>query len=247
MSKEITKGIYVDLDSLFDTRLGCLAEIDPALVEVALNENYLLRKTDNFSFIKPETFRELYDVRDVSTLKLSPPTPVIELVTEACIKLIKNSIDSPDGTGVCCYINIHPYKLSEQEIGDIMDLVVGRTKSIVSVAIIDKPLNELTFDYCDSTFDMMFMYDYSSFLEFNITANNHKKNTMFDKIVVAPEILDKEISKKQLESIGQKSKNLRNMSVRQILKIVTAPIFHLEMVDVDIFSVDIFRYRQKHE
>lgn len=241
---EKIKGIYIDLDSIFDTRLGCIAEIEPELVKTALDQGFLNRKADVFSFLKDETFKQLYDSRNADTLKVSPYTQIFDILNVTCNKMLKNAVDSPDLTGVKIYLNIHPFKLSDEEIGDLLELMVDRTKKLVQVQIVDYSKEELTLSFCKKYFDVLFMYDYNNFLEYNVSKNEHKKNTLYDRILIAPELYYREFSKSELDAVYRKNPLISGKSVAEIMKITASPIVVLELIEAKYFSVDTELYKK---
>lgn len=250
---ETVKKVYIDLDSLFDTRLGCLAEIDSKLVLEALDNGFLKRNSDTFSFLKKDLFDKAYKLRDIETLKLSPFTACHKLLTSVCVAMLKGSIDGPDITGVKVVVNINPYKLSEVEAGDLLTLIVEKTGRLVEVELVDIPFAELTISHCESNYDVIFMYDYMYFLEQNIVARNHLKHSINDRILIAPEIFLREITKKDLDKIYRNNQALSNFSPAAAVKAMASPVVCIEFVSPEIFSVDqelyksdFYKVKEKH-
>ena len=233
------KGIYIDLDSIFDTRLGVIGEIDPKLIKEVFNEKYLFRKSDTFGIMQKKTFDELYSVRDYNTLKISPYTAIFSVVNDIINKLLETAVGVPDVTGVKLYVNIFPYKLSNSFIGDLLEFIVQKTKQLVIVEIIDKSIDDLTFSYCVDKFDFLIMYDYNAFLESNVKKLEHKKNSLNDRILICPPIFYKEFTKQEMDSLHRKNPALSGKSPIDLLKIMAAPVIILEMIEVMAFSVDI--------
>lgn len=231
-------GIYIDLDSLFDTRLGTLGLVNEALIPLALDQNYMGREQDVFSLLKKETFKQLYDLRDVETLKLSPITSCFKLLNDLVLNTLKIALDSPDCTGAKIYLNIYPYKLSDEEIGDLMDLVVTSTKNQVQVEVIFKAPDELTVDYCEQHLVVLVMYDYNTWLEANVLNGGFKKKNLTDLMLVAPKLyLHKVPTPKDLREIG-----LKGMTPFKAVTILASPMIRLELMDVEVFSVDLSEY-----
>lgn len=240
---ESIKGIYIDLDSLFDTRLGTVAEINPALVPIALDQGHLTRNSDEYSFISTATYKSLYELRNSETLKLSPLTGCHKLLASAVVNMLKASIDSPDITGVKISVNIWPYKLTEKEIGDLLDLIVDKTGKLVQVEIIDVKFSDLTFKYCENKFDMLFIYDYMNFIENNIKAGNHKKSSLNDRMLIAPEIYLRSVSKEELNKVYKANPKVSGYTTADAIKSLASPVVMLELVEPSIFSVDIELYQ----
>lgn len=240
--QENIKGIYVDLDSIFDTRLGTLAEINPELIKVVFDEKYLFRKSDDFSVIKKETFKSLYDLRNFDTLKLSPYTAVFEVINNIIKKLLEMAVGTPEISGAKLYVNLYPFVVPPEFAGDLLELMVERTGKLIEIEIIDVPPKELTFSYCNRFFDFLIIYDYNAFLETNILNGQHSKNNMSDRTLISPELYYKNFSIDELNSMSKKSKTLRGKTPSEILKMVSSPAIILELVEPVFFSTDINLY-----
>lgn len=234
-------GIYIDIDSLFDTRLGTLALLDENLVPVVLNENYMGREQDVFPPLKKETFKQLYELRDSETLRLSPVTSCFKLLNDLVLNTLKIALDSPDCTGAKIFLNIYPYKLSDEEIGDLMDLVVTSTMNKVQVEVIYLAPGELTVDYCSRNLVVLVMYDYNAWLEANVVNGGFKKKNLTDLMLVAPKLyLHKVPTPKEVREIGMKG-----MTPFKAVTILASPMIRLELMDVNVFSVDLEEYANK--
>lgn len=245
MKDEHHKKIYIDLDSLFDTRLGCLGEVDPKLVQIALEQGFLTRSSDTFSFIKTETFNELYKLRNNETLKLSPLTNCHKLVCETVVRLLQGSIDSPEITSIGLVINTYPYVLTDQEAGDLLDLMVNKTAKLINIELKYLDDKQMNFKHCEENYDVLFIYDYLNFIERNVAANNHKKNSLYDRILFAPEIFLRDVSVKDLEKIYKKNPKVKGLTPAYAVQALASPILHIEFVDPKVFSVDLDLYKTK--
>lgn len=235
-------GVYVDLDSLFDTRLGCLYEANEALVPLALNRGYLTREEDNFKPLSKKSFNDLYAVRDKDTLKVSPITNCPSLLLELVMNGLKLSIDSPDFTGCKVFVNIYPYKLSEEEISDILALIVTITSSKAIVEIIDLSPGDLTVKFADKNLDVMVMYDYNTWIDENVKNEGFKKQSLTDLMLIGPKIY----FHKTPTSEDIKKLNLNGLTPFKAIKVMASPLIKLELMDIDVFSVNIDSYRDKN-
>lgn len=231
-------GIYIELDCLFDTRLGTLALLDEQLATAALDNNYLAREQDVFPHIKKETFKKLYELRDVENLRLSPITTCFKLLNDLVHNTLKIAMDSPDCTGCKIFLNIHPYKLSEEEVGDMLELVVTATRGQVEVEIISASPEQLTVDYCDRKFVILVMYDYNAWLEANVVNGSFKKKNMTDAMLIGPKLyLHKVPTAKDLKQLG-----VKGMTPFKAVTMLASSMIRLELMNVDIFSVDLSQY-----
>ena len=233
-------GIYIDLDSLFVTRLGTLGIVDEGLISLALESNYMVRQQDSFPALKKETFKQLYDLRDSETLKISPITSCFKLLNELVFNTLKIAIDSPDCTGVKIFLNIYPYKLTDQEIGDLMDLLVTSTKDKAQIEIISKTPDELTVDYCDNNLVALVMYDYNSWLEANVLNGGFKRKNLTHIMLISPKLyLHKIPTDKEIREVGRKG-----LTPFKAVTMLASTMIRLELMDINVFSVDLDQYRK---
>lgn len=236
-------GVYVDIDCLFDTRLSTLGLIDPSLILAALDEGYIKREQDSFSFLKKDRFKELYDLRDVETLRAAPVTNCFQLLHELVINIIKTSIDSPDCTGAKVYVNIYPYKLTNEEIGDLLELIVTYTDKKAQVEIIDLSPDKITVDFCDNNLVALVMYDYNTWLEANTLNGGFKRKSLNDLILMAPKLyLHKVPTDKEIKACG-----IKGLTPFKAVKMLASSLIRLEFMEVEAFSVDLTLYKQKHK
>ena len=75
-------GIYLDLDSILDTRLSLLFTFDPNLAKDVITHGYTSRDEDVFPGISKEVFASLYSKRTTNILFNATITKLIKLVNE---------------------------------------------------------------------------------------------------------------------------------------------------------------------
>lgn len=238
-----TKGIYIDLDSIFDTRLGVIAEIEPELVPIVLDNNYVERQSDVFDVVKDETYKELYKLRDISTLEVSPYTKIFTIVNNVINKLLKNAIDSPFVTDVKLYVNIYPYKPSKEFVDSLHEFIVKKIDGLIEVQICNIPEDKLTFTFCSDKFDFLIMYDYNMFLETNITKNEHKKITLNNRILLSPELYYRNFGKEELLQLYKSNPFMTGKTLGDVFKMAASPVIMLELIEPMYFSVDLDLYK----
>ena len=76
------RDIYVDLDSLFDTRLAILDKIDTRYATLVYEAGYCNRTEDAFPRLSKEAFKKLFDDRDNDVLSRALLTNVIGMVKD---------------------------------------------------------------------------------------------------------------------------------------------------------------------
>lgn len=238
-----TRGIYIDLDSIFDTRIGTIAEIDPELVPILLDSNYLQRQSDVFGIIEEQTYKDLYKLRDVNTLEVSPYTRIFNVINNIINRLLKTAIDSPFATGAKLYVNTYPYKLSDEFIGTLLEFVVTQTNKLVEVQICNLSEDQLTFSFCKDKFDFLIMYDYNTFLETNINKNEHTKASLNNRTLLAPELYYRNFKEEEILKLYKNNPLMSGKTLADIFKMVASPSIILELIEPQYFSVDADLYK----
>lgn len=161
-------GLYVEYDALQDTRLGTLAKHYPAVFERCVNSDaYYLREEDDFTaFGGPdkETFRALYDKRDIETAQMSIMTAVPFVVKNLIGILEKERESSPYIGEIKMDVNIYPYVMDAEEIVELQKImmVYGGINTIPNIISI-KP-DELTPEYIKGRYVGVIMYDFRNWL-----------------------------------------------------------------------------------
>ena len=110
----------IELDVLFDTRIGTLSKFGDDVAIDALENGYRSRITDDISTftkkITNEQFKEAYRNRDKDTLKLSRMTNFIFTLRNIVTELETNILDQ---AGIledaAILLNVYPYQLTDNE------------------------------------------------------------------------------------------------------------------------------------
>ena len=76
-------GIFVDIDSIMDTRLTVLHSIDEDIASKQIKSGaYFTRLKDEFDYITYDMFKYIYKNRNKQHLRLATPTPMLDLIKE---------------------------------------------------------------------------------------------------------------------------------------------------------------------
>lgn len=164
MSKKAL-GVYIDLDSLLDTRLGTIAKYDKDIAISNLDNNdYYTRTTEDFIGIDKSIFDELYKNRDIDTLKESTITNIVFIIREFTLGLIKLVADHPIYDRIKVYVNTYPYILNNDENNDLIEIIRGYTFDTCDVSVIHKSFKELDCMWVYLNVQHMFIYHYNDWL-----------------------------------------------------------------------------------
>lgn len=194
------KGFYTDLDTLFDTRYGTLLKLDKSLLKGLLTDDlYHERLIDEFGYINTNLFSYHYNRRNKTTLALSPITKVLELMLAEALLQEEKAVMANEIPLTTITINTYPYTLTDDEcnaIGSKIKLLMVGAK--VEIAFINIHAKEIILDFINSTFSVLYLYNYNEWLDYQIV--NNKASAESVKLYV-PALLGKAIKVKKEEAL----------------------------------------------
>lgn len=161
-------GIYIDLDSILDTRLGTIAKHNKKdAVTLIEDVNYYTRIIDEFPQIGMtfKDFRRLYNKRDVEVLKESLMSNMGAILRDIVIDAMTKMDTQPFYKEIIIYLNIYPYQLSEKEqieIGKALHVYVG---DFPAIKMIYKKPYEVSPKWIADNILLVFMYDGTIWLQ----------------------------------------------------------------------------------
>ena len=219
--------LYVELDSLLDTRFATLFSMGEEVALKAIDHAYHDRVTDFFPGVDYAAYQKAYDARDKRILKHAMITPVADLIVDFAKSTLENVSSSPFQYKPKLELNLHPYKLDEEEQNLILALIIQRTAGLLEISIIDKPPEEITPYFVKHRYAVMVMYRYDLWLEM------HANNKKFDK-TTAPEVamLSPAVYFKEQKTIPDDVK-----PVFEDMQRLAAPLIGLQLLPADVFSM----------
>lgn len=166
----LNRGIYLDLDTLFDTRYGLIKQIDKTiLIDMIKDESYFFRIYDEFKYINNVLFNFLYLRRDKTTLQQSPVTKVIEAIAAELMLLDDKKLQSGEMKITIVDINVYPYTLNEVEekrIRNILNLLLLNNN--IDIRFINIDPKDLTLGHVNERYTTMFIYDGLKWLDYHM-------------------------------------------------------------------------------
>lgn len=191
-----TSAIFVELDTLLDTRMATLNRMGQEAVESALKAGYHSRPFDFFPGVDEAEFKRLYDARDKVTLAQALVTPICQLVREFVAKTLDNVHNSPFHYRPKIILNIHPYKLTEGEIQVFIKTFRALTLGAADIEAVDMSYEQISPLYVKTNLSVMVLYQYDQWLEVHSQSEAFKKVTAPDVSLLAPAIYFKKPEKK---------------------------------------------------
>jgi hypothetical protein len=169
-------ALYIELDCLLDTRISTLLlSFGPEAVKTTLAQGYHTRWVDKFPNISYDDFQAAYAQRDKRTIQQAIKTPLTKLIQEFVLGTNANTANTPFHHNPKIIINIHPYKLTQNEIRVVRDVVVALTKGQADIEMVSLSLEEITPRYVNNEISLLVMYDYHLWLETHSANDNFKK------------------------------------------------------------------------
>jgi len=181
-------GVYVDLDSLLDTRLPIVYFIDKDMASsIVENKTYFNRIYDEFDKLPHCVFKELYNRRNKAIFNLATPTNILNKIKDhiLSIYLLSELELKPDFINL--YVNTYPYKLTMIEIENIrvsFEKVLPKTK-VVPIYVDDK---DLTAEWCNKNLSLIIKYNGLEWLEYITSTQQHFKHSLLDITMFVPSL-----------------------------------------------------------
>jgi hypothetical protein len=223
--------IYVELDTLLDTRLGTIAKINPEIAELLANTDYQTRKEDKFEGVDSEAFKLAYSTRDEETLELSVVTNMIEFLSSMTVNLTEQGIVRPYHDGAKVVVNYYPYILSVEVRDELVAVISKWLNGLVPVEVVYITPAELTIGYCKECFSIMIMYDYLSWM--NARSEEFITQRIDSITLYGPAIYFNDMpDTKELEKVTTEV-----MHPLKAMEFLASPLVGLRLIDISFFSV----------
>lgn len=228
-------GVYVELDVLFDTRLGTLQQIHPELALKTLEGDYFTRSLDVFEHLPKDRFKFFYSNRDFDTLLNSYPTNAVNTIREMCLKLVGQKIGTPHNSGCKLSVNIAPYHITTEFAEKLINTLVKYTDGFVDVELINKTVNELTPSYCKNNFSALFMYDSSAWLDAHAKSGEFKTCKIPEVTLFIPSIYFGTTPTPEIIAEYKK----KQMSPFREFEISCSPYISVNVIDTEVYCMDL--------
>jgi len=226
------QGIYIELDALLDTRLSTLFQMEGVDLSTILDNGYFTRSKEEFYGIPKEAFDSEYKLRDKITLKDAVITKSIVFIRELIVSMIKQATETPMHTGPKLIVNVYPYQLSKEETEAIIKGIAAASGQLCDVEAVNMPPDRLTPSYCKDNLAIMFIYNYSVWLE--AQAKNFETIRCSDITVIVPGIyFVREPTKEELSELLDKF-----MHPLKGIELISAPFINLKLYDIDLFCAN---------
>jgi hypothetical protein len=228
MNEAKQSGLMIDLDSLFDTRLGTLIlNYDDVAEKIFLEDKYHNRLDDSFngSIDRPQ-FTEFYDKRDATTIANSTLTIINDVIYDFIRRTHAADPSSPYVFFPVIYLNVYPYKLTDAEKEIIKAGVVAYFNNQAPVEVVDMDYKQLTVGFVKEYLTVLILYEYNKWLDEQTLLGNFNKGGCPGTTLFAPRIFFKEIPKTEAEVD----------KIFLMLENISKPFINLELLPSIFFS-----------
>jgi hypothetical protein len=231
-----TMSFYTTLDSVLDTRLGCLRKHFPHRFEnkeavEAITKDYGTRRYESFPGIGCSEFRALYLTRDKVDLSLSSPTELRDELIRFAVKIKYDAVQNNTNYIPNLVLNTYPYVLeSDKEKKDLAVAMRIMVCNELDVEIVYIKPEELTPSYCIKNYVCMAMYDYSEWLDIHTNSGAFQSTPIPEITLMVPEVwLDSSFSEEEFK-VSRKGK-----TVADTLEVMASGFIGLQFIPVTIF------------
>ena len=216
------KNLYIELDTLIDTRLNMIIGLDKDLAIDWFNNGWKSRKSDTYSYLSTDTFTRLYENRDRDALTAPLTTHMIDLINDFAKKATLEDREAGGDGIITIFLNTYPYDLSDKEL-DALTIGFG-CKFLDNVKIECIHMKDVSVGWVNLNVKMMIKYDGLKWLE-KRNLFEGMSNTLPDTILVVPDIVN---DNTMLKEDG------KDVELNQ-LKEVLSPIIQVEFIDIGMF------------
>lgn len=227
-----TQRLLVDIDCLFDTRIGWLAVHHPEVFAKLPFQAYRNRFTDTWAeIIGIKDWHEHFRKRDVHALIASKPTVFFDVLGARLEgQLLQIQLHSPLERPSLT-INLYPYTDLNGEETHAFERMFREFYDMVHVDFICEPPERLTTEKLTSRWDGYAVWDWFKWIECN--AKHFEKKSMPGFLMIRTAMFTPELTPEVIEKLKSEKSNPFSEAQREL-----APFLSLETIDSALFSLD---------
>ena len=154
--------VLLNIDCLFDTKLGTVTSLNPEWGVGLLEGGYLDRLSNKLSLYNPsiddKAVAERWALRDMEVLRLSKSTNILNLLSNYAAISNKGDPEHPEALHMSVVLNTYPYELSRKEMVT-MFTYLRDILGIERLTQVFLPVLELTPTYLKGNFNKFIIYN----------------------------------------------------------------------------------------
>jgi len=178
--------IYTELDTLLDTHLAILGQLNQDVATKVLESGeHHTRLEDGYPDVPREVMVENYAQRNEFTLTQSMMTNIFVVIRHMFKTILNEEMMTPFHGKLKLVVNIHPYSnLTEEERTFLKGAIQHNVGGVAEIELVDMTVEELTPKHCKANYRFMVLYDWGNWMRVQTPAFH--QTFMPEVAVVAP-------------------------------------------------------------
>jgi hypothetical protein len=219
--------LFVELDAILDTRAGLLFNMSKKAFDMNVMRGLHKRSADVFEGVSETLYNKQYESRDSKALSNAQVTGIGKNIADFAKEVANRNLKTPVKNSCEIVLNLYPYILQEEEIGEIVLAISKLTLDLANISAVYMKPEEVSFDYIKENIDILYIYDYASWINANIDPLMELKGRMSPEVpMICPAVAKtKKIS-------GYQHKDVFARMARAY-----APMIGLDFIDVANFTM----------
>lgn len=226
------RDIYIDLDSLYDTRLAILDKIDTRYATLVYEAGFTNRTEDAFPRINKEQFKKLFDDRDNTVLAKAMLTNVMSMVRDHIKESVKNIHRTPGGKEINVYVNVWPYEFDKTGVELILKPIYDIEENRVNVHALNQDPKTIPTSFFGERFAFIVMYDYLRWLTNILDDPTTMAKPIPKTTLIAPKLF---LNETYNEKDYQAHLDAGNMDPFREIELICAQYVGLEFYEIPLF------------
>ncbi len=142
-------GYYVDLDSLFDTRLGTVSVLSPEFAaELVASTEYYCRIKDDFCktsrTVRSKDYQAAYAARGMAVLQNSIRTRIVDYIYDLFEDQFETLTSRFATSKTVLYVNTYPFAFSQEEATELHSALTELFQVFHKVELVTNPLCDVS-------------------------------------------------------------------------------------------------------
>lgn len=203
--EEQKRSIYVEIDTMLDTRLPILYLLSKKTAEDCLySGSYHTRNSDQFGNISAEIFYAFYNKRIKPILYMATKTPMLEVVKEHYADIVTNPMTIDHEEDYSIYLNTYPYDLTTEEIENFTTMMKSSIPDSIIKHVNMSPM-ELSPDWVKKNAGTLIMYQGVNWIEYWASTTELLSANLLDTQLYTPALFYRKpnIEENQIEMVTE--------------------------------------------
>lgn len=227
--------ILVDIDALFDTRMGTLITMSDRIADHLPIDVYRNRELDDFEkltggFIKNADYIERYSKRDYDVISNSRTTGIIPIICNYLDSLKERFFRGVDVSSINVDVNVYPYSIPGPILGTIKSCLEALLPPYVVIGLVNHRPDEMAPEWFKYRYNGWITYSFHPWLE------THHESLLVNKLnslaVILPRLFVEEPGERV---VNEEDGNFKPEARHGQFEMVMEEFIHLEHIPVADF------------